>query len=100
MTSTTNKIAVIQTAPLFLDKQKTIELAVAKVEQAATEGASLVVFTEAFIPGYPAWIWRLRPGSDWGTSERLHQRLLNQAIDLSTDDLAPPRLIHAPIKPK
>jgi len=87
--SPTSKIAVVQTAPVFLDKQKTVELAVARVEQAAAEGASLVVFTETFIPGYPAWIWRLRPGSDWGASEQLHQWLSRQAVDLSTGDLAP-----------
>lgn len=82
-------IAIIQTAPVFLDKQKTIELAVAKVDEAAKKGADLVVFTEAFIPGYPAWIWRLRPGGDWGLSEQLHERLLNNAVNLERGDLQP-----------
>jgi len=50
------QLAIVQTAPVFLNKSKTIQLAVAKVEEAASNGANLVVFTEAFIPGYPAWI--------------------------------------------
>jgi len=43
------------------------------------------------VPGYPAWVWRLRPGLDWGTSEQIHQRLLGNAVDLTRDDLAPIR---------
>ncbi len=84
-----NKIAVVQNSPVFLDKHKTIELAVAKVAEAASNGAELVVFTEAFIPGYPTWIWRLRPGGDWNVSEELHQRLLSNAVKMKSDDLEP-----------
>ena len=84
-----SQIAIVQTAPVFLDKTKTIELAVSKIEQAAKKGADLVVFSEAFIRGYPAWVWRLRPGGDWNLSEQLHERLLNNAINMHSDDLAP-----------
>jgi len=83
------KCAVVQQSPVFLDKQKTIESAVALVEEAAGKGADLIVFTETFIPGYPTWVWRLRPGSDWGVSEELHARLLKNAINLESDDLDP-----------
>lgn len=83
------QLAVVQKAPVFLDKLKTIELAVASIEEAAANGADLVVFTECFIPGYPAWIWRLRPGGDWNTAETLHQRLLNHAVRLDSNDLVP-----------
>ena len=48
-----------------------------------------MVFPEAFISAYPAWIWRLRPGGDWGLTESLHARLLDSAVDLSTNQLAP-----------
>ncbi|MEN8169828.1 MAG: carbon-nitrogen hydrolase family protein [Pseudomonadota bacterium] len=84
-----NKIAVIQKAPVVLDRDNTIQLAVDLVNEAATAGAELIVFTEAFIPGYPAWMWRLRPGSDWGTTEAIHQRLLDNAINLNSEQLAP-----------
>jgi len=83
------QLAIVQKTPVFLDKQKTIDLAVASIEEAAANGANLVVFTECFIPGYPTWIWRLRPGGDWGLSEELHQRLLRNAIDVDSSDLQP-----------
>jgi len=83
------KCALVQKPPVLLDKKRTIETAVTLVEEAAGQGADLVLFSEAFIPGYPSWIWRLRPGGDWGLSETLHQRLLNNAVNLASDDLAP-----------
>ncbi len=83
------KVAVIQKAPVVLDRAACLSRAVELVGQAASEGAELIVFTEAFIPGYPAWIWRLRPGSDWGTSEALHSRLFENAVDLDSDQLDP-----------
>jgi len=81
--------AIVQQPPVFLDKQKTIESAVALVEQAASNGAELVVFTETFIPGYPTWIWRVRPGGDWNLSEELHERLLKNAVNVNSEDLLP-----------
>jgi len=83
------RIAIIQESPVYLDRKKTIEKAVQLVEKAASDGAEMVVFPEAFISGYPAWIWRLRPGSDWGTSEELHSRLLDSSVDISAGDLKP-----------
>ena len=81
------KIAIIQEAPVYLDKRATIQKAASLVEEAASTGAELVIFPEAFIPGYPAWIWRLRPGGDWGLNEEIHSRLIDNAIDI---DISPP----------
>ncbi|HEY5715450.1 MAG TPA: nitrilase-related carbon-nitrogen hydrolase, partial [Psychromonas sp.] len=77
-----HKIAIVQETPVLLNRQKTIEKAISFVEQAAAAGAKLIVFPEAYIAGYPAWIWRLRPGADWGVCEQLHARLLNSAVDI------------------
>ena len=84
-----SKLAIVQKPPAFMDKQKTIAIAVATIEEAAENGADIVVFTEAFIPGYPTWIWRLRPGGDWNLSEELHHRLLNNAVVMESNDLDP-----------
>lgn len=83
------KIAIVQESPILLDREKTIQMAVELVKKAADGGAELVVFPEAFISGYPAWIWRLRPGGDWGVSEQLHTRLLNSSVDIDNNELFP-----------
>lgn len=81
------KIAIIQESPVLLDRKKTIDKAVQLIEQAASAGAELVIFPEAYISGYPAWIWRLRPGIDWNVSQQLHERLLDSAADIDAGDL-------------
>jgi len=82
------EIAIIQHAPKVLDREATIDKAVRLIYEAADQGAQLIVFPEAYIPGYPAWIWRLRPGGDWTLSEQLHELLLENAVNLTRDDLA------------
>ena len=83
------KIAIVQEAPVYMDKQATINKAVSLVEIAAASGAQLVIFPEAFVPGYPAWIWRLRPGGDWSLNEEIHTRLLENAVNIDGADLEP-----------
>ena len=83
------KIAVIPKPPVLLDRTKTIETALASIDEAARQGASLLVFPEAYIPGYPAWIWRLKPGADMQLSSEIHSRLRENAVDLDREDLRP-----------
>jgi nitrilase len=85
---TTSKVAVIQRAPTYLHRDRTLDAAVAAIAEAAAGGAKLVVFPEAFVPGYPAWIWRLRPGTDGALSTRLHALLLENAVSLKRGGLA------------
>lgn len=85
------RIAVVQRPPVLLNRSGTITEAVAAIREAAASEARLVVFPEAYIPGYPAWIWRLRPGADMALAEQLHAQLLANAVSLDGDDLAPLR---------
>jgi nitrilase len=72
------KVAAVQAAPVLLDRDKTIDKVVALTEQAAAEGARLVAFPEAFVPGYPDWVWRTRP---WDAdASALYARLFDQAV--------------------
>jgi nitrilase len=87
--SVPTKVAVIQKPPVLLDRAKTIAAALASIAEAAGQGASLLVFPEAYIPGYPTWIWRLKPGGDMALSGELHARLRENAVDLARGDLQP-----------
>jgi nitrilase len=91
MTDTTFRVAVVQRPPVLLDREATIAQSVDAVREAAASGARLVVFPEAHIPGYPAWIWRLRPGRDAKLAGRIHAHLLANAVRVDGDDLTPLR---------
>jgi nitrilase len=47
------RVAVVQAAPIMMDREATTEKAVSLTLEAAEKGAKLVVFPEAFIPAYP-----------------------------------------------
>ena len=83
------KVAAIQKPPVLLDRARTIERALDSIEEAVGNGASLLVFPEAYIPGYPTWIWRLRPAGDMKLSNEIHAQLRGNAVDLASDDLRP-----------
>jgi predicted amidohydrolase len=51
------RVAVTQLEPEWLDLQASVEKTCKYIAEAAQNGAQLVAFAEAFIPGYPAWIW-------------------------------------------
>ena len=83
------KVAIVQQAPIFLEKEKTIQKAINLIEEAAESDAKLIVFPETFIPGYPDWIWRLRPANDEKLTEEIHSHLLLNSVNLHKGDLLP-----------
>jgi len=44
-----------------MDRDASVEKACELIREAAARGASLVVFPEAFVPGYPVWVWFVPP---------------------------------------
>lgn len=81
------KIAISQKPPVLLDLEATIDRVVETLEEAAGQGAQIVVFPEAYLPGYPTWIWRLRPGGDMALGNELHAELRRNSVDISAGGL-------------
>lgn len=49
----TVRVAVVQAAPAIMDREASVEKAIRLTREAASRGARLVLFPEAFIPAYP-----------------------------------------------
>jgi nitrilase len=49
-------IGLAQIAPVWLDRERTLQKVVACLDDAATRDCDLVVFGEALVPGYPFWV--------------------------------------------
>ena len=75
---TTVKVAAVQAAPVFLDRDATIEKVAILAKEAAENGAELIAFAESFVPTYPDWVWRTPPWSDRGW----YERLFDQSVEI------------------
>jgi nitrilase len=71
-------VAAVQSTPVLLDRDATLEGITISIKDAAAAGAQLVVFPEAIVPGYPDWVWRVPAFSDHDWYDRLH----DQAVDI------------------
>lgn len=83
------KLAIIQEPPVYLDLDGTMARALELIGRAASQGANLVMFPEAWFPGYPTFVWRLAPGAGMGKTDELFARLQANAIDRIGGGLAP-----------
>lgn len=78
-TNQTVKVAAAQAAPYFLDLDKTVEQACSLIAEAGNKGAQLIVFPEAFISGYPDWVWVI-PNGNSDMLDDLYQELVENAV--------------------
>ncbi len=79
------KVAAVQASPVFMDKDATVDLVCEFIAEAARDGASLVVFPEAFVPGYPDWVWVLPPAQKKLINE-LYRELLENSVSIPDED--------------
>ncbi len=67
----TFRAAAVQAAPVYINKpnyfdsQATLEKALGLIAEASENGATLIVFPETFLPGYPYWSINLAQGPEW-----------------------------------
>lgn len=86
------RIAIAQIASVLLDRDRTIERAVAAIHEAANNGARLVAFGETFIPAYPLWLCR-QDAARFNEPEvkEVHAAYLDQAVCIEDGHLDPIR---------
>ena len=77
----TIKVAAAQLSPIFLNQEKTVEKACDAILEAAEKGAKLIVFPEAFISGYPDWVW-LIPNSKAAQLNELYLKLVENSVSI------------------
>jgi nitrilase len=76
--ASTTRVAAVQAAPVFLDRDATIDKIGTLTKEAAAAGARLVAFPEGFVPTYPDWVWRTNP---WADGE-WYARWIDQCVDV------------------
>jgi len=77
------KAATVQTSPVFLNVEKTIDKAITFVKEASKNGAKIIAFPEVFVAGYPYWNWIMTPvqGSKW------YEELYKASVDISSPEI-------------
>ena len=83
-------IGLAQIAPVWLNREKTLEKILGQVHAAADAGCQLVAFGEALLPGYPFWIERT-DGAKFNSSvqKEIHAHYLDQAVQVEAGHLGP-----------
>jgi nitrilase len=73
------RVAAVQAAPVFLDRDATVDKTCRLIADAGAHGATLAVFPEAFIPTYPLWVWFI-PAGQTHELRALYAELVSNAI--------------------
>ncbi|MCX6232094.1 MAG: carbon-nitrogen hydrolase family protein [Bacteroidetes bacterium] len=84
----TLKLALAQISPHWLNKEKTVEKIISSITDAGKQNCELIVFGEAFLPGYPFWI-ALTNGAEWNSTlqKELHAHYISNAVQIEKGEL-------------
>jgi nitrilase len=59
------KLAAIQAAPVYFDREKSAEKACGLIKEAGAKGATIAAFGETWLPGYPFFIFAQTQPLTW-----------------------------------
>jgi len=51
------KLAAVQAAPIYFDSVASTKKACTLIQKESAQGATLVAFSECWLPGYPFFVW-------------------------------------------
>ena len=78
----TVRVAAVQATPVILDADASIDKAIALLDDAAADGAALVVFPECFVSVYPSGTWAA-PAATWTEGcDELWERMWASSVDV------------------
>lgn len=81
-------VGLVQIAPVWLDREATLEKVVDWIGQAAAAGCGFVAFGEALVPGYPFWIEHTDGAHFDSTLQKdIHAHYLDQAVQVEAGHL-------------
>ncbi|MCI5043116.1 MAG: carbon-nitrogen hydrolase family protein [Aquisalinus sp.] len=84
------RLAMAQIAPVWLDRAATVQKIMESVSLAAENGADLVTFGEALLPGYPFWVERTGGAKfDDARQKAFYAHYLDQGVVIERGDLEP-----------
>ena len=90
MSDTLLSVALAQIAPVWLDRDATVQKICSWIDKAADEGCSLVVFGEALLPGYPFWVERTEGARfESDLQKSLFAHYVSQGVSIDDGDLSP-----------
>ncbi|RFB05238.1 carbon-nitrogen hydrolase family protein [Parvularcula marina] len=83
-------VALAQIAPVWLDRDATLEKVAACAGQAASEGAQLVCFGESLVPGYPFWVERTDGAQfESDVQKEWYAHYLDHGVEIESGHLEP-----------
>ena len=83
------KVTAVQEPPVYYDREATLARGAEIIGQAAAEGSSLVVFPEAWVPGYIDFVWAVMPSNEMGVFDSIDRVLWQNSVDMSKGELTP-----------
>lgn len=81
-------VALAQIAPVWFDREGTLDKVISFVKDAANKDCELVVFGEAMVPGYPFWL-DMTNGAKFNCDKQktIHAEYSKQAVQIERGDL-------------
>ena len=86
------RVAIAQSAPIYLDKRASLAKALDLAQQAAKRDAQLVAFGETWLPGYPAWLDVCPGAALWDNTfaKEVFAKLRNNSITVPGEEVNAP----------
>ena len=82
------RVGIAQIAPVWLNREQTLEKIIRYTKLAGDDGCQLVAFGEALLPGYPFWVG-LTDGARFNSQVQkdIHAHYMDQAVQIEAGHL-------------